>query len=75
MKKILMKKKIKICLIRLKITLCTKCLKNKINQSLWFRYTCISTCKWKKFRKYIGYDIHYVLNFSVIMELNKTNDI
>lgn len=29
----------------------------------------------KKFRKYIGYDIYYVLNFSVIMELNKINDI
>lgn len=28
-----------------------------------------------KFWKYIGYDIQYVLNFSVIMELNKTNDI
>lgn len=74
MKKILMKKKIKICLIRLKIILCTKLFMNN-HQSLWFRYTCISTCKWKKFRKYIGYDIHYVLNFSVIMELNKTNDI
>lgn len=29
----------------------------------------------KKFRKYISYDIQYVLNFSVIMELNKINDI